>query len=96
MIAAGFDSEPAAAQPNPPRRSERSRRAARAEANDESSRPLTAVETPAEAAVAAPAAGVGEGEFGEAISNPPLEARMVDPAFDGVDDDDLDIPEFLR
>ena len=96
VIAAGFDSEPAAAQPNPPRRSERSRRAARAEANDESSRPLTAVDTPAEAAVVAPAASVGEGEFGEAISNPPLEARMVDPAFDGVDDDDLDIPEFLR
>ncbi|GAA1793398.1 cell division protein FtsZ [Leucobacter iarius] len=97
VIAAGFDSEPAAAQQNPPRRSERSRRAARAEANDESSRPLAAVESPSvEPATVGAAASAGEGEFGEAISNPPLEARMVDPAFDGVDDDDLDIPEFLR
>jgi cell division protein FtsZ len=36
------------------------------------------------------------GQFGEVLSNPPVEAQLPDPAFDGDDDDDLDIPEFLR
>ena len=35
------------------------------------------------------------GEFGEAISHPPVEAQISDPAFDG-EDLDLDIPEFLK
>jgi cell division protein FtsZ len=35
------------------------------------------------------------GQFGEVL-NPPVEAQLSDPAFDGDDDDDLDIPEFLK
>ena len=36
------------------------------------------------------------GQFGEVLSNPPVEAQLPDPAFDGDDDDDLDIPDFLK
>ncbi|QIM16392.1 cell division protein FtsZ [Leucobacter insecticola] len=36
------------------------------------------------------------GQFGEVLSNPPVEAQLPDPAFDGDDDEDLDIPEFLK
>ena len=42
--------------------------------------------------------GLGEdpgARFGDAVVNPPVEAQLIDAAFEG-DDDDLDIPEFLR
>ncbi|MFC5338088.1 cell division protein FtsZ [Leucobacter denitrificans] len=38
----------------------------------------------------------GAVEFGGALAHPPVEEQLRDPAFDGDDDDDLDIPEFLR
>ncbi|MFC6234207.1 cell division protein FtsZ, partial [Leucobacter soli] len=34
-------------------------------------------------------------EFGESVVNPPVEEQLVDAAFEG-DDDDLDIPDFLK
>lgn len=33
-------------------------------------------------------------EFGEAIVSPPVEAVLADPSF--MDDDDIDIPDFLK
>lgn len=35
------------------------------------------------------------GSFGDTIANPPLESQLKDPAFD-IDDDELDIPDFLK
>lgn len=89
VIAAGFDVEPSAAT----RANDRGRRAGH-------------VESIEEATAAGAAIGVGVGapkdlepavaEFGGALAHPPVEEQLQDPAFDGDDDDDLDIPEFLR
>ena len=98
VIAAGFDEEP----PTQTVTLERGRRGSHIESIDE-------VASPARAGVGS-AAGFGSasadssggsqnpptGQFGEVLSNPPVEAQLPDPAFDGDDDDDLDIPEFLR
>ncbi|MGI8393563.1 cell division protein FtsZ [Leucobacter sp. Z1108] len=90
VIAAGFDTEPGSEGNRP----ERGRRANRVET----------IENLAPAAVGISANGFGSGasqsdssplEFGDAISNPPVEEHLSDPAFDG-EDLDLDIPEFLR
>lgn len=89
VIAAGFDVEPTAAT----RSNDRGRRAGH-------------VESIEEATAAGAAIGIGTGativaettttEFGGALAHPPVEEQLQDPAFDGDDDDDLDIPEFLR
>lgn len=90
VIAAGFDTEPGSEGNRP----ERGRRANRVET----------IEDLATATAGASANGFGSVasqsdssplEFGEAISNPPVEEHLSDPAFDG-EDLDLDIPEFLR
>lgn len=90
VIAAGFDTEPGSEGNRP----ERGRRANRVET----------IENFAPAAAGISANGFGSGasqsdssplEFGDAISNPPVEEHLSDPAFDG-EDLDLDIPEFLR
>jgi len=90
VIAAGFDTEPGSEGNRP----ERGRRANRVET----------IENFAPTAAGVSANGFGSGasqsdssplEFGEAISNPPVEEHLSDPAFDG-EDLDLDIPEFLR
>ncbi|MBK0419205.1 cell division protein FtsZ [Leucobacter sp. CSA1] len=95
VIAAGFDAEPGAAAASTPS-NERGRRGSHVETLEEAattSQGRTAAAAGAGAGAAA--SGEGAGEFGEAISNPPVEAQLPDPAFDG-DDLDLDIPEFLR
>lgn len=106
VIAAGFDTEPTA-QTNAP---ERGRRGSHIEGIDEV--PAQPSPTAA-AVANGEATGLGfkgfnanrveaesnpaTGQFGEVLSNPPVEAQLSDPAFDGDDDDDdLDIPEFLR
>jgi len=96
VIAAGFDPEQLAAhvarQPEA-----RGRRGSHIETLDD-------VAPTAAAAVLGGASGsvssrIGDeldaAEFGEAVVNPPVEAHLVDAAFES-DDDDLDIPEFLR
>ncbi|GAA1321377.1 hypothetical protein GCM10020360_27600 [Nonlabens tegetincola] len=91
VIAAGFDEEPNAQA----RASDRGRRAGHVESIEEAS------------AVSAALSGVGAragqadqanetAEFGGALAHPPVEEQLRDPAFDGDDDDDLDIPAFLR
>ena len=96
VIAAGFDEDPSAS--------------ARAAAQASSGRRAGRVESIDEASSVAATVGVGAskndsaevqpahvaGEFGEALAHPPVEEQLRDPAFDGDDDDDLDIPEFLR
>ncbi|KTR86623.1 cell division protein FtsZ [Leucobacter chromiiresistens] len=102
VIAAGFDDETPAPAPGP----ERGRRGSHVESLDEVAAPAAAAGA---ASVGAGAAYSGlsaasesgsqnppTGQFGEVLSNPPVEAQISDPAFDGDDDDDLDIPEFLR
>lgn len=89
VIAAGFDAEPGTDGVRP----ERGRRASRVESLDD-------LAPAAAAAIGLPAAARANEEqapsvFGEAISNPPVEEHLPDPAFDG-EDLDLDIPEFLR
>ncbi|MGK0722895.1 cell division protein FtsZ [Leucobacter sp. W1478] len=90
VIAAGFDTEPGSEGNRP----ERGRRANRVESLDDLA--------PAAASVGTVgfASGVSQAdssplEFGEAITSPPVEEHLSDPAFDG-EDLDLDIPEFLR
>lgn len=89
VIAAGFDEEPVthSGQTLP----ERGRRASRIETLEELEpvAPLFAAAPPV--VEEAPEAA----QFGGPIANPPVEAQLSDPAFEG-DDDDLDIPEFLR
>ncbi|MGO1538993.1 MAG: cell division protein FtsZ [Leucobacter sp.] len=85
VIAAGFD--PDQVQSATPL-SERGRRGSHVETLEEATgRPGDTGAAPTE----------GEtGEFGAVISNPPVEEQLPDPAFDGDDDIDLDIPEFLK
>ena len=96
VIAAGFDEEPSAQGRS--QTADRGRRGGHVESIEE-----------ATAAGAAIGVGVGAsrqsgddakpsepGEFGGALAHPPVEEQLRDPAFDGDDDDDLDIPEFLR
>lgn len=90
VIAAGFDDEPvtASGQTLP----ERGRRASRVETLES----LPQAPRLATATVLTATNDTGEnGQFGGPIANPPVEEQLVDPAFEG-DDDDLDIPEFLR
>ena len=93
VIAAGFDEEPAGQARSAS--ADRGRRAGHVESIEEAS------------AVSAALAGTGAraasndvaeetGEFGGALQHPPVEEQLRDPAFDGDDDDDLDIPAFLR
>ncbi len=93
VIAAGFDEEPAGQTRGAS--ADRGRRAGHVESIEEAS------------AVSAALAGTGArsattevteetGEFGGALQHPPVEEQLRDPAFDGDDDDDLDIPAFLR
>ena len=104
VIAAGFDADQAAAQVASP---ERGRRGSHVESLDEvpgarvtasgAAGEATALGFPGfnangDRGVEAPVTG----QFGEVLSNPPVEAQMKDPAFDGDDDGDLDIPEFLK
>lgn len=87
VIAAGFDEKPAAetAQHNVPRRELRQERmAAETGAIVNSTGPIV---TP----------GANDtGGFGETVANPPLESQIKDPAFDIDDEDELDIPDFLK
>ncbi|MGO3146914.1 MAG: cell division protein FtsZ [Leucobacter sp.] len=96
VIAAGFDEDPSAS--------------ARAAAQASSGRRGGRVESVAEASSVSTTVGMGAskndsgeiqsaqatGEFGEALAHPPVEEQLRDPAFDSDDEDDLDIPEFLR
>ncbi|MBL5975167.1 MAG: cell division protein FtsZ [Candidatus Leucobacter sulfamidivorax] len=93
VIAAGFDDEPvtASGQTLP----ERGRRASRVETLEDlpEATPLFAATA---GSVTAALADEGTGDrFTGPIANPPVEEQLADPAFEG-DDDDLDIPEFLR
>jgi len=104
VIAAGFDTEPSASAPP-----ERGRRGSHVEGIDDV--PPQQTHTAA-AVANGEATGLGfkgfnanrgeseahpaTGQFGEVLSNPPVEAQLSDPAFDGDDDDDLDIPDFLK
>ena len=95
VIAAGFDEDPSKS----PRAADRGRRAGRVEGLEEATAAGAAIGIGIGAAAAEPeepAASVATGEFGGALAHPPVEEQLRDPAFDGDDDDDLDIPEFLR
>lgn len=91
VIAAGFDTEGPISTGTP--EVERGRRGSHIETLEEAT-------SQDRGAGALGATALGEstnatGEFGEAISHPPVEAQISDPAFDG-EDLDLDIPEFLK
>ena len=102
VIAAGFDEEP----PTQTVSSERGRRGSHVESIDEVAAPPRVGAGVGAAGLGTAGFGAAEqttggqspqtGQFGEVLSNPPVEAQLPDPAFDGDDDDDLDIPEFLR
>ncbi|MBP6683790.1 MAG: cell division protein FtsZ [Leucobacter sp.] len=91
VIAAGFDDEPVVQTRTAA--ADRGRRAGHVESIEEAS---------AASAVGARATAVDaerapeSAEFGGALAHPPVEEQLRDPAFDGDDDDDLDIPAFLR
>ncbi|KIP52418.1 cell division protein FtsZ [Leucobacter komagatae] len=91
VIAAGFDEEP---NGQSKANADRGRRAGHVESIEEA----TAVSAAALAgAGASEQARTAEAvEFGGALAHPPVEEQLRDPAFDGDDDDDLDIPAFLR
>lgn len=88
VIAAGFDTEPG----QEPERPARGRRANRVETLDDLAPAPTYI---APAPAATNVREEASAEFGEVLANPPVEAHLSDPAFDG-EDLDLDIPEFLR
>lgn len=94
VIAAGFDEEPNVATRS--QTQDRGRRGGHVESIEEA----TAVGSTAALAgarVQADEEKSGEaGEFGGALAHPPVEEQLRDPAFDSDDDDDLDIPAFLR
>lgn len=95
VIAAGFDVEPGLETERPVR----GRRASRVESLDDLA-PATTVSAAPSLPPVAPSRFSGgtddnASRFGEVLSNPPVEAHLTDPAFDG-EDLDLDIPEFLR
>ncbi|MFD5600507.1 cell division protein FtsZ [Leucobacter sp. NPDC058333] len=106
VIAAGFDDETPAPVVSP----ERGRRGSHVESLDQVAEPAAGAAAVGAGAAANTGSGYGgfgsaseagsknpaTGQFGEVLSNPPVEAQISDPAFDGDDDDDLDIPEFLR
>ena len=94
VIAAGFDEEPNVQ--NRAAAVDRGRRAGHVESIEEASA-VSAALGGAARATAPDAASLSEtGEFGGALAHPPVEEQLRDPAFDGDDDDDLDIPAFLR
>ena len=98
VIAAGFDEDPSSLEARSGQ-ADRGRRAGHVESIEEAAAGGSTI-----------AAGLGavrpvateeavsndSGEFGGALSHPPVEEQLRDPAFDGDDDDELDIPEFLR
>lgn len=92
VIAAGFDVEQ---QSTPAEQPVRGRRGSHVETLEDVSAPSASAGAAGGAVAASSASGESSEEFGEAIANPPVEAQMSDPAFEG-DDIDLDIPEFLR
>lgn len=93
VIAAGFDEEP-----NGQNRAnaDRGRRAGHVESIEEASAVSAALAGGARLGQPEPAAANEPGEFGGALAHPPVEEQLRDPAFDGDDDDDLDIPAFLK
>lgn len=101
VIAAGFDQEPVTNVPQPS--AERGRRGSHVERLEDvlgsSASALGGASTATATAVAdsdGEEEGSGTGQFGEVLANPPVEAELPDPAFEGDDDDDLDIPDFLK
>ena len=103
VIAAGFDAD---ATPQAAAAPERGRRGSHVESLEDVAAPAGRATAAGEATglgyagfTAAEKGGDGKnpptGQFGEGL-NPPVEAQLPDPAFEGDDDDDLDIPEFLR
>ncbi|MGD9606133.1 MAG: cell division protein FtsZ [Leucobacter sp.] len=101
VIAAGFDPEQLAA--HTARQSEgRGRRGSHVETIDDvtPSIPVSGTVLGGAATIVPGSGGSGLGddfdaEFGETVIHPPVEEQLVDAAFEA-DDDDLDIPEFLR
>lgn len=95
VIAAGFDAEP---QPDAP---QTGRRGSHVETLDDVESPgaRTGSET---IVVDAPEGSTSEAAeqsteaFSESLIHPPVEEQLRDPAFEGDDDEELDIPEFLR
>ncbi|KAM9862685.1 cell division protein FtsZ [Leucobacter sp. BZR 635] len=93
VIAAGFDEEPAGqSRAN----ADRGRRAGHVESIEEASAVSAALASTPRLPQADAVPAVEPGEFGGALAHPPVEEQLRDPAFDGDDDDDLDIPAFLR
>jgi len=98
VIAAGFDPEQLAAQAEKP--PVRGRRGSHVETIDDlaASEAIIRVES-ADLRAAGDEKPGGDldfgSDFGESVTNPPVEEQLVDAAFEN-DDDDLDIPEFLR
>jgi cell division protein FtsZ len=108
VIAAGFDTEPS---PQVQSSEQRGRRGSHVESIDDVPAPVAGTAAAvangeatglgfkgfnAAGERASESQNPPTGQFGEVLSNPPVEAQLPDPAFDGDDDDDLDIPEFLR
>lgn len=98
VIAAGFDQEPVTNAPQAS--SERGRRGSHVERLEDVLGSGATLGAGAEASQTSADAEGGStqttGQFGEVLSNPPVEAELPDPAFEGDDDDDLDIPDFLK
>lgn len=95
VIAAGFDEDPSTSA----RAADRGRRAGHVEGIEEAAAAGAAIGVGVAAAPHSnePAGDEPTGEFGGALTHPPVEEQLRDPAFDGDDEDsDLDIPEFLR
>ncbi|KUF08039.1 cell division protein FtsZ [Leucobacter sp. G161] len=91
VIAAGFDDEPVVQTRTAA--ADRGRRGGHVESIEEAS----AASAVGARATATDADRAPEpAEFGGALAHPPVEEQLRDPAFDGDDDDDLDIPAFLR
>lgn len=91
VIAAGFDETPVTSSGET--LPERGRRASRVESIDDL--PSAPLATQTIAGVTSLQHDTAENAFGGAIANPPVEEQLSDPAFDA-DEEELDIPEFLR
>lgn len=100
VIAAGFDPEQLAAHAagSSDRRGRRGSHVESLEDVAPSAPATTLLSGPIGTGTGDLGSGLGEdpgARFGDAVVNPPVEAQLIDAAFEG-DDDDLDIPEFLR
>lgn len=91
VIAAGFDDEPVVQTRT--NAADRGRRGGHVESIEEAS---VASAVGARATATDAERAPESAEFGGALAHPPVEEQLRDPAFDGDDDDDLDIPAFLR